>query len=80
VALGEIPGLEFTHLEAGKASVARFYLANRRLYAVVASAPDLHGVNQFVETFAIDGLWRPFVSEEGGFSVDLPMAPVFTLQ
>lgn len=80
VDLGEIPGLEFTHLEAGKASAARFYLANRRLYAVVASAPDLHGVSQFVETFAIDDLWRPFISEEGQFSVDLPMAPVFTPQ
>ena len=80
VALGEISGLEFIHLEAGKASAARFYLANRRLYAVVAAAPDLHGVSQFVETFAIDDLWRPFVSEEGRFSVDLPMAPVFTPQ
>ncbi len=61
-------------------SAVRFYLANRRLYAVMAASPDLHGVNQFMESFAIDSLWRPFVSEDGGFTVDLPMAPVFTPQ
>jgi len=79
VSLGDLPGIEFTQVEAGKASVARFYLANRRLYAVVAMAP-IHEANQFIESFAIDDLWRPFVSEAGQFSVDLPMAPVFTPQ
>jgi len=80
VTLGEIPGIEFLELEAGQVSAVRFYLANRRLYAVMAASPDLHGVNQFMESFAIDSLWRPFVSEEGGFTVNLPMAPVFTPQ
>ncbi|MGF1571364.1 MAG: hypothetical protein ACFCVD_25360 [Nodosilinea sp.] len=79
VSLGDLPGIEFTQVEAGKASAARFYLANRRLYAVVAMAP-IHEANQFIESFAIDDLWRPFVSEAGQFSVDLPMAPVFTPQ
>jgi hypothetical protein len=80
ISLGDIPGIEFLELEAGQVSAARFYLANRRLYAVMASSPDLHEVSQFLESFAIDSLWRPFVSEEGGFTVDLPMAPVFTPQ
>ncbi len=39
VSLGDLPGIEFTQVEAGKASAARFYLANRRLYAVVAMPP-----------------------------------------
>lgn len=80
VTLGEIPGIEFLELEAGQMSAARFYLANRRLYAVMASSPDLHEVSRFLDSFAIDSLWRPFISEEGGFTVDLPMAPVFTPQ
>ncbi len=79
VSLGDLPGIEFTQVEAGKALAARFYLANRRLYVVVAMAP-MHEANQFIESFAIDDLWRPFVSEAGRFSVDLPMAPVFTPQ
>ncbi len=80
VTIGEIPGIEFFELEAGQVSTVRFYLANRRLYAVMTSSADLHGANQFMESFAIDSLWRPFVSENGGFTVDLPMAPVFTPQ
>jgi hypothetical protein len=80
VTLGDIPGIEFLELEGGQVSAVRFYLANRRLYAVMASSPDLHRVNQFIESFAIDSLWRPFVSEEGRFTVNLPMAPVFTPQ
>lgn len=80
VTQGDIPGIEYLELEAGQVSAIRFYLANRRLYAVMASSPELHEVNQFVESFAIDSLWRPFISEVGGFTVDLPMAPVFTPQ
>ena len=80
VSLGDVPGIEFVHLAEGRTSVVRFFLANRRLYAVMASAMDLHSANQFVASFAIDDLWRPFVSEAGQFSVDLPMAPVFTPQ
>lgn len=80
VTLGDIPGIEFLELDGGQVSAVRFYLANRRLYAVMAASPDLQEVNQFMKSFAIDSLWQPFVSEEGGFSVDLPMAPVFTPQ
>jgi hypothetical protein len=80
VTLGDIPGIEFLELNAGQVSAARFYLANRRLYAVMASSSDLHEVSRFLDSFAIDSLWRPFVSEAGGFTVDLPMAPVFTPQ
>jgi hypothetical protein len=76
ISLGDLPGIEFLELDGGQTSAVRFYLANRRLYAVMASSPDLHEVNQFLESFAIDDLWRPFVSEPGGFTVDLPMAPV----
>jgi hypothetical protein len=80
ISLGDIPGIEFLELDAGQVSAARFYLANRRLYAAMASSPDLHEVSRFLDSFAIDSLWQPFVSEAGGFTVDLPMAPVFTPQ
>jgi hypothetical protein len=80
VTLGDIPGLEFFQLGGSQVSAVRFYLANRRLYAVMASSPDLHRVNQFINSFAIESLWRPFVSAEGRFTVNLPMAPVFTPQ
>ena len=80
VTLGDLAGMEYLHLEAGQVSAVRFYLANRRLYAVMASSPDLQAVNQFLDSFAIDPLWRPFVSEAGGFTVNVPMAPVFTPQ
>jgi hypothetical protein len=80
VALGDLSGMEYLHLAGDQVSTVRFYLANRRLYAVMASAPDLPSVSQFVESFAIDPLWQPFVSEPGGFTVDLPMAPVASPQ
>jgi hypothetical protein len=80
VTLGDLAGMEYLHLAEGQVSAVRFYLANRRLYAVMASSPDLQAANQFLDSFAIDSLWRPFVSEEGRFSVDLPMAPVATPQ
>jgi methionine-rich copper-binding protein CopC len=80
VTLGDLSGVEYLHLEAGQMTAVRFYLANRRLYAVMASSPDLPVVNQFLDSFAIDPLWQPFVSEAGGFTVNLPMAPVFTPQ
>lgn len=80
ISLGELPGIEFLNVEAGQTSALRFYLANRRLYAVMASAGDLQGVHQFLNSFAIDSLWQPFTHNDGGFRVDLPMAPVFTPQ
>jgi hypothetical protein len=80
VSMGSLSGMEYLHLEGGQVSGVRFYLANRRLYAVMAAAPDLRNVSQFLESFAIDPLWQPFVSEPGGFRVDLPMAPVASPQ
>jgi hypothetical protein len=80
ITLGDLPGIEYLHLDAGQLTAVRFYLANRRLYAVIASSPDLPVVNQFLDSFAIATLWQPFVSEAGGFTVNLPMAPVFTPQ
>jgi hypothetical protein len=76
----DLPGMEYLNLTEGQVSAVRFYLANRRLYAVMAAAPNLHAVNQLMAAFTLDSLWRPFVSEEGSFTVDLPMAPVFTPQ
>lgn len=80
VNLDNIPGMEFLNLQQGKVSAIRFYLANRRLYAVMASSDNLHQVNQFISSFSIDSLWRPFTHEQGRFRVNLPMAPVFTPQ
>lgn len=80
VSEGELSGLEYMYLEGDRVAAVRFYLANRRLYVVMASSPDLQAVHQFVESFAIDLLWQPFVSEPGRFTVELPMAPVASPQ
>ncbi|MGF1571036.1 MAG: hypothetical protein ACFCVD_23665 [Nodosilinea sp.] len=78
VTQGELPGIEFFHLADGQVSVLRLYLANRRVYAVMAASTDLAGVNQFIDSFTIDSIWRPYTSEVGRFSVNVPMAPVAT--
>ena len=78
VYLDGIPGREYLHLSEGRFANVQFYLVNRRLYAVMASAPDLGEVYQFVNSFHIADPWRPFVSEVGNFSVDVPATPIVT--
>ncbi|MGF1460797.1 MAG: hypothetical protein ACFBSG_17440 [Leptolyngbyaceae cyanobacterium] len=75
---GEIPGREFVYTANGQFVVLRLYLANRRVYAAVATSPELEEIGQFMSSFQMDSLWRPFVNEAGGFTVRVPMAPVVT--
>lgn len=80
IQLDNFPGREFMAVNSGQISAMRLYLANRRVYAVLAAAPELASVNQFLDSFAIESIWRPFVSEAGRFSVRVPMAPVVSTQ
>ena len=76
----EVAGMEFLHLAEGRYSTLRLYLANRRIYAVMGSSPDLASLNQVLASFAVDSLWRTFTSESGRFSVNTPIAPVITTE
>ena len=78
VYLDGIPGREYLHLAEGRFSGVQFYLVNRRLYAVMASSPDLGEVYQFAHSFQVADYWRPFVSELGNFTVDVPTPPIVT--
>jgi hypothetical protein len=80
VYLDNIPGREYLHLSEGRFSGVQFYLVNRRLYAVMATSPNLGEVDQFVNSFQVEDLWRPFVSELGNFSVDVTTTPIVTPQ
>lgn len=80
ISQGNIRGLEFLSFEDSRLSALRLYLANRRLYAVMAASPELTQVSQFMQSFQIDSLWQPFASEAGRFSVNVTMAPVVTTQ
>lgn len=81
ISLGDFPGREFLHIGAGgRFSALRLHLANRRLYVVLASATDLEAVSQFISSFQIASIWRPFVDEAGRFEVHVPMAPVTAAQ
>lgn len=78
VYLDGIPGREHLHLSQGRFSAVQFYLVNRRLYAVMATAPTVSEIHAFTHSFALDDPWRSFVSETGGFSVDVPSTPIVT--
>ncbi|MGD1943512.1 MAG: hypothetical protein ACFB0G_19635 [Leptolyngbyaceae cyanobacterium] len=80
ISQGNIRGLEFLYFADSRLSALRLYLANRRLYAVMAVSPELTQVSQFMESFRLDSLWQSFVSEAGRFRVDVTMAPVVTTQ
>ncbi|WOD37019.1 hypothetical protein [Nodosilinea sp. E11] len=80
VYLDDIPGREYLYLSEGRFSDLQFYLVNRRLYVIMATASDLDAVYQFVNSFQIADRWRPFVSEAGNFGVDVPTTPVVTPQ
>lgn len=80
VYLDDIPGEEYLHLSEGRFSDVQFYLVNRRLYAIMATSPDLGEVYQFVHSFRVEAFWRPFVSESGNFSVNVTTTPIVTPQ
>jgi len=80
ISMGEIPGLEYLSLRKGKVSALRIYLVNRRLYGVVAKADTVTQVHRFLDSFSVSSIWRPFTSEPGRFTVNLPMAPVVTTE
>jgi hypothetical protein len=78
--LDDFPGREFMYVSQGQVSAMRLYLVNRRVYVVLAAASELTTINQFLDSFAVESIWRPFVSEAGRFSVRVPMAPVVSTQ
>jgi len=80
ISMGEIPGIEYLSLRQGKVSALRIYLVNRRLYGVLAKADTIDQVHQFLDSFSVSSIWRPFTSQAGRFTVNLPMAPVVTTE
>ncbi|PSB22790.1 hypothetical protein C7B76_02420 [filamentous cyanobacterium CCP2] len=68
------PTREIIGTQNNQLSVLRLILADQRLYAVMSTSDSLENVGEFVSSFAIEP-WQPYVSEDGGFSVSLPMAP-----
>ncbi|GAB4382736.1 MAG: hypothetical protein Kow00121_43440 [Elainellaceae cyanobacterium] len=68
------PTREIIGTQNNQLSVLRLILADQRLYAVMSTSDSLENVGQFVDSFAIEP-WQPYTSEDGGFSVSLPMAP-----
>lgn len=68
------PTREIIGTQNNQLSVLRLVLADQRLYAVMSTSEDLTEIGQFVDSFAVEP-WQPYVSEEGNFSVDLPLSP-----
>ncbi|BAU63529.1 hypothetical protein STA3757_08940 [Stanieria sp. NIES-3757] len=68
------PAREIIGTQNNQLSVLRLILADRRLYAVMSTSEDLTEISQFIDSFAVQP-WQPYVSEEGGFSVNLPLLP-----
>ena len=68
------PSRELIGTQNNQLSVLRLIMANPRLYAVMSSSEELENIGQFIDSFTVQP-WQVFVSEEGGFSVDLPMPP-----
>jgi len=68
------PAREILGTQNNQLSVLRLVLADQRLYVVMSSSEDLTEIGQFIDSFAVQP-WQPYVSEEGGFSVDLPLEP-----
>jgi hypothetical protein len=68
------PAREIIGTQNNQLSVLRLVLADQRLYVVMSSSEDLTEMGQFMDSFAVQP-WQPYVSEEGGFSVDLPLEP-----
>ncbi|GAB4376399.1 MAG: hypothetical protein Kow00121_23430 [Elainellaceae cyanobacterium] len=68
------PTREILGTQNNQLSVLRLVLADQRLYAVMSTSDNLENIGQFVDSFAVEP-WQPYVSEDGGFSINLPMAP-----
>jgi hypothetical protein len=68
------PTREIIGTQNNQLSILRLVLADQRLYAVMSTSNSLENIGQFVNSFTVEP-WQPHVSEDGGFSVNLPMAP-----
>lgn len=68
------PARELIGTRNNELAVLRLILADQRLYVVMTSSQDLVELGQFIESFQIEP-WQPYVSEAGGFSVNLPLLP-----
>lgn len=68
------PAREIIGTQNNQLSVLRLILADQRLYVVMSTSADLAEIGQFLDSFTVKP-WQPYVSEEGGFSVDLPLEP-----
>ncbi|ELS04769.1 hypothetical protein Xen7305DRAFT_00045050 [Xenococcus sp. PCC 7305] len=68
------PTRELIGIQNNQLSVLRLTLADRRLYAVMSSSDELAKISQFFASFAVQP-WQAYVSQEGRFSIDLPMEP-----
>jgi hypothetical protein len=68
------PARELIGTRNNELSVLRLILADQRLYVVMTSSQDLVELGKFIESFQVEP-WQPYVSETGGFSVNLPLLP-----
>ncbi|MBR8827923.1 MAG: hypothetical protein DSM107014_08475 [Gomphosphaeria aponina SAG 52.96 = DSM 107014] len=68
------PGREIVGSKNDRVSVLRLILADQRLYAVMSTADNLGNIGKFFESFAVNP-WQPYIFEEGGFQVNLPLSP-----
>lgn len=68
------PGREIIGSKNGEISVLRLILVDQRLYAVLTTSNNIGNIGKFFESFAIN-TWQPYVFEEGGFTVNLPLSP-----
>jgi len=68
------PTREIIGTQNNQLSILRLVLADQRLYAVMSTSSSLENIGQFVNSFTVEP-WQPYVSEDGGFSVNLPMTP-----
>lgn len=68
------PGREIIGTRNNQLSVIRLVLADQRLYAVMSTSEDLTEIGQFMDSFEVQP-WQSYVSQKGGFSVNLPLEP-----
>lgn len=68
------PAREIIGTQNNQLSVLRLVLADQRLYVVMSTAADLTEISQFMNSFTVEP-WQPYVSEAGGFTVNLPLQP-----
>lgn len=68
------PARELIGTQNNQISVLRLVLADQRLYAIMSSSDNLAEIGQFLDSFAVEP-WQPYASEDGRFSVSLPLEP-----